>query len=73
MTDEPVAFIDYWNAVDSAMLKLFGIDTWDAGIAADLIASAQEECQTPEDFVRWFGNKHDLQYVADLNAAWGRP
>ena len=41
--DEPTSFIDYWEAVDDALLKFFGIDTCDAGIDADLIAGAQEE------------------------------
>jgi hypothetical protein len=27
---ETVPFIDYWDALDAAMLKFFGIDTWDA-------------------------------------------
>ena len=39
-TEEPVPFIDCWDALDAALLKLFGIDTWDAGIEADLIAAA---------------------------------
>jgi hypothetical protein len=65
MTHESTPFIDYWDAVDTAMLKLFGIDTCDAGIDEALIASAQDECQTPEEFVRWFGEKYDLTYIAD--------
>jgi hypothetical protein len=24
MSDEPTAFIDYWNAVDAALLRFFG-------------------------------------------------
>jgi hypothetical protein len=59
MADEPTSLIDYSNAVDAAMLKLFGIDTGDAGIDADLIASAQEEGQTPEEFACWWGEKYD--------------
>ena len=71
MTDAFPPFIDYWNAVDAAMLKLFGIDTNLAGIDERLIASAQEECQTPEEFARWFGEKYDLTYVADWKALYG--
>jgi hypothetical protein len=63
MSAESVSFLDYWNAVDAAMLKLFGIDTWDAGIDADAIASAQDAGWTPDEFARWFGNKYDLDYV----------
>jgi hypothetical protein len=73
MNDEPTPFIEYWKAVDAAMLKFFGIDTSDAGIDADLIASAQEECQTPEDFARWYGDKYDLTYLDDLRALFGVP
>ena len=62
MNDEPTPFIDCWNAVDAALLKFFGTDTADAGIEAELIASAQEEGQTPEDFARWYGEKYDLIY-----------
>jgi len=51
MTGRP--FMDYWDAVDEAMMKLFGVDTADAAIEPDLIAAAQEEGQTPEDFAVW--------------------
>ncbi len=71
MTDEPTPFMDYWEAVDAAMLKFFGIDTGDAGIDAELIASAQEQCQTPEDFARWYGDKYDLSYIDDWKALYG--
>jgi len=73
MTKQQTSFIEYWEAVDAAMLKFFGIDTSDAGIDESLIASAQEECQTPEDFARWYGNKHDLTYLDDWKALYGVP
>ena len=66
-TEEPIPFIDYWNAVDDAMLKFFGIDTGDAGIEPDLIAAAQEEGDTPEDFALWFGEKYGLTLLSE----WG--
>lgn len=53
MTGEPAPFMDYWNAVDEAMMKLFSIDTNDAAIEPGLIAAAQEEGHTPEDFAVW--------------------
>jgi len=53
MTGEPTPFMDYWDAVDVAMVKLFGIDTTDAAIEPDLIAAAQEEGWTPEEFALW--------------------
>lgn len=72
-TDEATPFMDYWKAVDQAMLKFFGIDTSDAGIEANLIASAQEQGDTPEDFARWYGEKHDLTYLDDWKALYGVP
>lgn len=71
MTNKETPFIEYWEAVDAAMLKFFGIDTLDAGIDESLIASAQEECQTPEDFAQWCGNKYDLAYPDDVKARHG--
>ena len=73
MTDENTPFIDYWNQVDDALLKFFGIDTWDAGIEPDLIASAQDAGDTPEGFARWFGAKYDLTYIEDLKTVFGVP
>ena len=63
--DEPQPFMDYWNAVDAAMLKLFGIHTGDAGIEADRIAVAQEEGDTPEDFALWWGEKYGLTLISE--------
>jgi hypothetical protein len=60
---EPTPFIDYWNSVDAAMLSVLAIDTSDAGIEPDLIAAAQEEGQTPEEFARWFGEKYGLKTI----------
>ncbi|MGP0076206.1 MAG: DUF3768 domain-containing protein [Bryobacteraceae bacterium] len=73
MTDEQTPFIEYWEAVDTALLKFFGVDTSDVGIDESLIASAQEECQTPEDFARWYGEKYDLTYLDDWKALYGVP
>jgi len=71
MNDEPTSFIDYWEAVDDAMQKFFGIDTWDAGIEPDIIAYAQEEGQTPEVFARWYGDKYDLTYIDEWKYSLG--
>jgi hypothetical protein len=62
---EPLPFIDYWDAVDAAMLKLFGIDTYDAGIEANFIAAAQEENTTAEEFALWFGEKYGLTLISE--------
>ena len=70
MEDTPhePCFMDYWNAIDAAMLRLFGIDTGDAGIEADLIAAAEQEGQTAEAFALWFGEKYGLT----LKSEWGQ-
>jgi hypothetical protein len=60
MSEEPAAFIDYWDAVDAALLRFFGIDTRDTGMDADQIAEAQESGWTPEELARWYGNRYDL-------------
>lgn len=67
MTAAPESFIDYWDAVDAAMLNLFGIDTLDADIDVDWIAGAQEEACTPEDFARWLGAQCGLKTLAGGN------
>jgi hypothetical protein len=71
-SDDPVPFLDYWNAVDEALKTLFGIDTMDAGSEPDRIASAQEEGQTPGDFALWFGGKYGLKLISEGKAEWGR-
>ncbi len=69
---DPLPFIVYWDAVDSLMEETYGIDTGDAGIDPDLIATAQEEGQSPEDFVLWFGERYNLTPLSEFTANWGR-
>jgi hypothetical protein len=69
--EEPISFIDYWDALDAAMLKFFGIDTADAGIEADRIAQAQEGGDSPQDFALWFGEKYDLTLLSQSTTEWG--
>jgi hypothetical protein len=42
------------------MVKLFGIDTWDAGVPADALAVAQDAGWTADEFARWWRDKYDL-------------
>jgi hypothetical protein len=42
-SDDPQSFMDYWTEIDAALMTHFGIDTCDAGIEPDVLASAQEE------------------------------
>jgi len=62
-SEEPESFMDYWNGVDAALMKHFSIDTSDAGIEPDMLAGAQEEGQTPEQFALWLGEKYGLKTV----------
>jgi len=68
VTDENTSFIDYWDAIDAAMKKLFGIDTFDASIGAACVSLAQDDGTTPEDFALWFGEKYGLTLMSE----WGR-
>jgi hypothetical protein len=63
MTD--LSFIDYWNAVDAALEKFFGLHSGAAGVAPYLIAIAQEEGDDPEQFALWFGEKYGLARLAE--------
>ena len=69
MTNAPTetSFMDYWEAVDEAMRRLLGIDTTDAGIEPELIASAQEEGDSADDFAIWFGEKYGLRYIPETD------
>ena len=71
-SEEPESFMDYWNAVDAALMEHFGIDTGDAGIEPDQIAAAQEEAWTPEEFALWFGDKYGLKTLSQFKATGGR-
>jgi hypothetical protein len=73
-TAEPVPLIDYGDALDARCSKLFGIDTCDAGIEADVIAAAQEEGDTPEDyFALWLGEKYCLILISEWGcSSWPR-
>jgi hypothetical protein len=71
-TQEPQSFIDYWDAVDVELMKHFFIDTSDAGIEPDMLADAQEEGQTAEDFALWFGAKYGLTPPSKFKATRGR-
>ena len=59
--DTEQSFMDYWNAVDSEMMALYGSYTMAAYIpTADMIAEAQEALWTPREFVLWFGDNNGL-------------
>jgi hypothetical protein len=45
---KPETFIDYWNAVDAAMQKHFGLDTGSAGIRAEVIADVEGRIDCPD-------------------------
>jgi hypothetical protein len=69
--EDPQSFMEYWTEIDAALMTHFGIDTSDAGIEPDLIAAAQEEGQTPEDFALWFGEKYGLTTLSEFKATGG--
>lgn len=48
------------RAVDEIMKRDYAIDADDAGIDDDELARHFADGGTPEDFVRWFAEKYDL-------------
>jgi hypothetical protein len=68
MTDNYNSFIAYWDEVDQALLRFYGIHSGDAGIEAADIAHAQEDATTPEDFALWWGEKYRLTNIAEFKA-----
>ena len=59
-SDEPMSFIDYWDAVDDKMMELFGIDTIDADCDENDIAECQESGWSPLQYAEWYGEKYNL-------------
>jgi len=59
--NKPQPFIDYWDAVDAAMVKFFGVDTMETAIEADEIAAAQDAGDKPEDFALSWGKLYGLR------------
>lgn len=57
------SFMEYIEAVDRAMMRLYGIDTGDAGIELDELAAAQEECTSPQKYALWHGEKYGLDLI----------
>ena len=51
---------DYWNEVDAAMERFFGMDTGDVGITAFRVALAQVEGRSPEEFALLYGEERGL-------------
>jgi hypothetical protein len=65
MTD---SFIDYWDAVDAAMLEHFGADTGSAGIRVEVISDGYDGGWTPEDFAFWCGVNFELAMLCERGA-----
>jgi hypothetical protein len=57
------SFIDYWDAVDAAMLRHFGTDTAAAGIGAGTVSEGYDYGRAPEDLAFWCGVKFSLSTI----------
>ena len=64
------AFERYESAVSRAMLARYGITWADAAGDREPLERALEMSESPEAFVRWWGEKYDLAPVAESR---GRP
>ena len=58
---EPVPFIKYLNTVDALLDARYGITSSDVDMES--IAKAQDDGWTPEECVRWLGEKYDLEPI----------
>ncbi len=52
------SFIDYWDAVDAAMVRHFGTHTGAAGIGAGTVSDGFEHGWSPDDFAFWCGENY---------------
>jgi len=56
-------FIEYMNAVDNLIEARYGITSDDTSI--DMIASAHENGEAPEEIVEQLAEKYDLDLIGD--------
>ena len=58
-------FSDYQNAVDEAMIDFFGLDLYFIEASAEIMAGAQRDGWTPEQFAAWHGKNEGFTTVED--------
>jgi len=58
-------FSAYRDAVNEAMIDLFGLDLSFIEATPELIAGAQEDGWTPEQFAAWHGKNEEFTTVED--------
>jgi hypothetical protein len=51
------SLISFWDAIDAAMKRTYGIDTFDAEITAERIRQAWQLGATPDDAAYLFARK----------------
>jgi hypothetical protein len=66
MRDDGTDFAKWKNGVNSAMLRVYGIDTDDAGIDIERLVDHWSTGEAPEHFVEWFAQKYDLISKRDM-------
>jgi hypothetical protein len=58
--NERASISEWRRRVDALMKRDYAIDTVDAGLSDEEIARHFADGDTPEEFVRWFAEKYDL-------------
>lgn len=66
MSSDMRDFIKWKRTADTVMLRIYGIDTDDAGIEDERLRSHWITGEAPEAFVEWFAQKYDLISKRDI-------
>lgn len=61
---KPTTFIDYWNAVEDLLKAQYGITCGDA-TDPELVAAAQEQGDSPQEYVDHIATKYGLIPLAE--------
>jgi hypothetical protein len=57
---------EWRSAVDQHLHQVYCITIEDAGLSEDYLNKHWQSRETPSDFVKWYGNKYDLDSKLSL-------
>jgi len=59
------SFVDYLNAVDDALIDLFGLDLNFYPIDSDVVSGARQDGWTPEQLAAWHGKNVGMRMFSE--------